>query len=211
MNSASEPFHYPIPAGPVTIELEIKRSRFVTDIAAAATRAEAMAFIDHIKLTHPDASHHCWAYIAGHPESSSERASSDDGEPQGTAGKPMLHVLQHKNIGDIVVVISRYFGGIKLGSGGLVRAYGSAVQHGVDALSLTRRVTTRAAMIHIPFALENTVRRLLQTKSISIKQVDYQTEVIFTVAVPCGDETSLLQEMINQTNGAATIIMAKKE
>jgi uncharacterized YigZ family protein len=131
---------YPIPAQPTQVEQTIKRSRFISDIAHAPTRAAAVAFIQLVKTRQPEARHHCWAYIAGHPEHSVERASSDDGEPQGTAGKPMLNVLQHKGIGEVVVVVSRYFGGIKLGAGGLVRAYSSAVQQAMDALTLTQRV-----------------------------------------------------------------------
>lgn len=206
MTASSQSLRYQIPAQTITVELEVKRSRFVADISPAPTRTDALAFIEYIKAAHPDARHHCWAYIAGHPQSSIERSSSDDGEPQGTAGKPMLNVLQYKNIGEIVVVISRYFGGIKLGSGGLVRAYSSAVQLGVDKLPLTFRIPMRMAVLHIPFALESPVRRLLHQMDISIRQVNYHDQAIFTLELPCGDEESLSQSLIHHTNGAAIVI-----
>jgi len=196
---------YPIPAGPVTVETEVKRSRFVCDIAPAATREEALAFIETIRAREPEARHHCWAYIAGHPVSSIERASSDDGEPQGTAGKPMLNVLQHKEIGEIIAVVSRYFGGIKLGAGGLVRAYSSAVQQGVDALVLGKRVATTEAVICFPFALESSIRHLLEQMGIDIVHSDYQSEVVFTLSLPCGREQGLADAVTNLSHGAVSV------
>jgi len=152
---------------------EIKRSRFITDIAPAESKLKAYAFIEHIRHREPDARHHCWAYVAGHPITSIERRSSDAGEPQGTAGKPMLNVLQHQAIGDIVVVISRYFGGIKLGAGGLVRAYSSSVQQAIEATPLILRRTMLTAIIDVPFALENTIRHQLECLEINIHQSHY--------------------------------------
>jgi len=196
---------YPVPARPVTVETEVKRSRFVCDIAPAASKEEAVAFIELIRAREPEARHHCWAYIAGHPVSSIERAASDDGEPQGTAGKPMLNVLQHKGIGEIVAVVSRYFGGIKLGAGGLVRAYSAAVQQGVDALELTERVTMIEATIRLPFALESTIRRLLESMAVDITSSDYQNEVTFTISLPCGREQELTDAVTNHSHGTASV------
>lgn len=195
---------YPIPAAPVTVEIDIKRSRFICDIAPAASKEEAVAFIEAIRVREPEARHHCWAYIAGHPVSSIERASSDDGEPQGTAGKPMLNVIQHKGIGEIVVVVSRYFGGIKLGAGGLVRAYSQAVQHGVDALALAERVPTIEGSIRFPFAMESGIRRLLEAMGVDILASDYQNEVIFSIRLPQGREQELAEAVTNHSSGAAT-------
>lgn len=197
---------YPIPAGPVTVETEVKRSRFICDIAPVASKAEALAFIEAIRAREPEARHHCWAYIAGHPVSSIERAASDDGEPQGTAGKPMLNVLQHKGIGEIVAVVSRYFGGIKLGAGGLVRAYSAAVQQGVDALELAERVATTEATIRFPFALESSIRRLLESMAIDITHTDYQSDVRFTLSLACGREQELTDAITNHSHGSATIL-----
>jgi len=207
MNATS----YPIPAAAVMVETEVKRSRFVCDIGPAASKAEALAFIESIRLREPEARHHCWAYIAGHPVSGIERASSDDGEPQGTAGKPMLNVIQHKGTGEIVVVISRYFGGIKLGTGGLVRAYSAAVQQGVDALELTQRVPTTEGTIRFPFAMESSVRRLLEQMNIDIIDTDYRSEVVFTVSLPCGREQGLRDAVTNHSHGSAIISFADED
>jgi len=205
------PSSYPIPAEAVTVETEVKRSRFICDIAPAVNKAEALAFIASIRLREPEARHHCWAYIAGHPVSSIERAASDDGEPQGTAGKPMLNVIQHKGIGEIVVVVSRYFGGIKLGAGGLVRAYSSAVQQGVDALELTRRVPTIQGTIRFPFAMESSIRRLLEQMNVDIIDSDYQSETIFTVSLPCDREQELHDAITNHSHGTASISFPHKD
>jgi len=196
---------YSIPAADICVEQEIKRSRFVTDIAQIEDKAAALAFIEQIKQREPDARHHCWAYIAGHPAESVERGSSDAGEPQGTAGKPMLNVVQHKNIGEIVVVISRYFGGIKLGAGGLVRAYSSSVQQAIDALPLRQRVMTIQAVLHTPFALENNMRHLLERMEIAIQSSDYLENVQLHIEVEQGREFALHDAVCEKSNGKATL------
>ncbi|WP_206675280.1 YigZ family protein [Mariprofundus sp. NF] len=196
---------YNIPAAPICVEQEIKRSRFIADIAHAEAKADALAFIELIKQREPEARHHCWAYIAGHPVQSINRACSDDGEPQGTAGKPMLNVLQHKNIGEIVVVVSRYFGGIKLGAGGLVRAYSSAVQQAVEALPLKLHTTTLPAIIHLPFALESQIRHLLDGLQIDIMQTLYQNSVEMHVEVELGRELEFEEAVINASSGSASV------
>jgi len=194
---------YNIPAHNICVEQEIKRSRFIADIAHAESKADALAFIAQIKIRQPDARHHCWAYIAGHPVTSIERSCSDDGEPQGTAGKPMLNVLQHKNIGEIVVVISRYFGGIKLGAGGLVRAYSSSVQQAIDALPLCLRVMTAPAVLHTPFALESDMRHLLESSGIRIKANYYQDNVQLHIEIELGTELELEAAIREKSSGKA--------
>ncbi|MDQ6979702.1 MAG: YigZ family protein [Mariprofundaceae bacterium] len=201
-----KPSHgYPIPAQSVRVEQVIKRSRFVIDVGHAVTRAAAIAFIEQVRTDQADARHHCWAYVAGHPDHSVERASSDDGEPQGTAGKPMLNVLQHKGIGEIVVVVSRYFGGIKLGAGGLVRAYSSSVQQGVDALMLMQRIPLTTVTIRLSFAQESQVRHLLEQVQATIQHCDYGSEVTLIIETSVGSERKLKQAILNSTQGAARV------
>jgi len=202
---------YHIPAHHICIEQEIKRSRFIADIAQAESKADALAFIGEIKKQQPDARHHCWAYIAGHPVESIQRACSDDGEPQGTAGKPMLNVLQHKNIGDIVVVISRYFGGIKLGAGGLVRAYSSSVQQAIDALPLSQRVITINAVLHTPFALESQMRHLLQNAGITVKNSSYQEAVQLFINIEQGRELELDRAIKELSSGKSRLSYNKQK
>lgn len=196
---------YDIPAKSICVEQEVKRSRFIADIGHVESKGDALAFIEQVKQRQPEARHHCWAYIAGHPQTSIARGSSDDGEPQGTAGKPMLNVLQHKGIGEIIVVISRYFGGIKLGAGGLVRAYSSSVQQAVEALPLTRRIATRTATLHLPFALESAVRRLLAGLHIEIKQTLYQHDVEMHIEVEVGKHSNLETALADLSSGSASI------
>ena len=125
---------YHSPAWPHQSEIEVKRSRFVADLMPLTSDPRAQ--IQAIRQAQPKAGHHCWAYI-GDPESA-DRDSSDDGEPKGTAGKPMLAMLQGLGLGQTLVVVSRYFGGVKLGTGGLVRAYGQAVRDVIEQSELIR-------------------------------------------------------------------------
>jgi uncharacterized YigZ family protein len=124
-------------AAPLTHELIIKRSRFLAHLAPVATVDDADAVIARIRKEHWDASHNCVALIVG--THADRQRSSDDGEPSGTAGVPMLEVLRHRNMTDVVAVVTRYFGGVMLGAGGLVRAYGSAVSEALDVARIVRR------------------------------------------------------------------------
>src|SRR5215218_4549293 len=132
---------YPIPADVYRARDEIDRSRFITTIAPAPTVEAAEAFIRSMRDEFPDATHNCWAYVVGPPGSTSRVGMSDAGEPHGTAGRPMLTVLLHGGLGDVAAVVTRYFGGVKLGTGGLVRAYGGALQHALADLPRAERVT----------------------------------------------------------------------
>ena len=126
---------------------------------------------------------------------------SDDGEPQGTAGKPMLSILQHRKIGEIVVVVTRYFGGIKLGTGGLVRAYSSSVQMALQKLPLAEFVTLTTAQITLPFPFENRIRRLLEKMKVTITDVKYKDQVVLFVEFPENMGMELEQQIRNQTQG----------
>src|SRR5262245_29082875 len=131
---------YRVPARPVRVEDRIEKSRFIASAARAQSSADARAFVESLRSEMPDATHHCFAFVAGPPGSSNAVGSSDDGEPSGTAGRPMLSVLMNCGVGEIVVVVTRYFGGVKLGKGGLVRAYTGAVQHALRELATVERV-----------------------------------------------------------------------
>ena len=128
---------------------------------------------------------------------------SDDGEPQGTAGKPMLSILQHRKIGEIVVVVTRYFGGIKLGTGGLVRAYSNSVQMALQKLPLAEFVTSTTAQITLPFPFENRIRRLLEKMKVTITDVKYKDQVVLFVEFPENMGMKLEQQIRNQTQGQA--------
>lgn len=196
---------YLVPADTIVVEQELKKSRFIASAGRASNKAEAVAFIQAVRNAFPDASHNCWAYIAGEPNNTVEIGMSDDGEPQGTAGKPMLNVLQYKNVGEVVVVVTRYFGGVKLGAGGLVRAYSNAVQTIMEELTLEEVVAVKEAILSYPYAQENNIRRLLESLGIEIIDTLYQENVTMHIKVPenLGDE--LQEKATNQTHGEAIL------
>ena len=202
---------YKIPADTICVEQQIKRSRFIASIGRASDRQEACAFIEKVRATYPDARHHCWAYVAGHPVETIEVGMSDDGEPHGTAGKPMLSVLQFSKIGEIVAVVSRYFGGIKLGTGGLVRAYSSSVQMALQKLPLAQYIAVIPARIVLPYPLENSIRRLLKSFQVNITEVIYRDHVVFTIAVPQNKAAELERQISNQTQGNIKIEWLKTD
>lgn len=174
---------YPTPKHFHQFELEIKKSRFIAWANMVSNRDEAKAFLQKAKLHYPDARHHCWAYQIGNPKSPTMAAMSDDGEPSGTAGKPIFNVIQHKNIGDVMVIIIRYFGGIKLGAGGLVRAYSGATEKVMSELPTQISVVEIEKNIHVDFAKEQLVRHWLSQHDGRVIDVNYQHDVQMTVAV----------------------------
>jgi len=172
---------YEVAADCIEVSHEVKKSRFITRAYPAASRDEAMAGLAQAKLDYPDARHHCWAYLIGNPHSPLTLAMSDDGEPSGTAGKPILNVLQHKHIGDVMLVVIRYFGGIKLGAGGLVRAYSAAAQQAMEALPVQTVVPMHSQRLNGNYAFEQPLRHWLGVHEGLIDNVSYEAEVCFTV------------------------------
>jgi uncharacterized YigZ family protein len=153
-------------ARPVHSELLIKKSRFLGCVQPVAGRAEALAVVERLRAEHPGAAHVCWALLAG-----GQSAANDDGEPGGTAGRPMLEVLRHQQLEGVLATVVRYFGGIKLGAGGLVRAYTDAVAQALlQAEKLPLQRTLRFAC-RVPYALEGLVRRELQEAGAALGEV----------------------------------------
>ncbi len=153
---------YPIPAARHRSEIEIDRSRFIASAAPATTVDAARDFIDEIKAEMPDASHHVYAFVIGHGASVT-RGMSDDGEPSGTAGRPTMAVVEGSGLGDLCLVTTRYFGGRKLGTGGLVRAYTQAAQAVLESLPRGLHIETRQAHLDCPYALYEIVQGLLES------------------------------------------------
>ena len=173
-----------VPDGISRVELEIKKSRFIGLAARVDNKADVQKVLEAEKQRYPDARHHCWAYQIGSPASPRKAAMNDDGEPSGTAGKPILNVLQHKDIGHIMVVVTRYFGGIKLGAGGLVRAYSAAAEQAVSELALTHFEVTREASISCDFSQEQYVRHWLGEQGISVQDCQYSHVVTIQFNAP---------------------------
>ncbi|MCL6417555.1 YigZ family protein [Aestuariirhabdus sp. Z084] len=175
---------YLAPEAPARVELEIKRSQFRVFLEPVVSREQALECLQALRQRYPDARHHCWAYRIGTPFSPSAEACSDDGEPQGTAGKPMLNVLQHQSISDLMVVVVRYFGGIKLGAGGLVRAYSESVQRVVDEVRLSRRYPMQQCRISCSFEYETALRKALALVHGRLLRVDYGLGVTLAIELP---------------------------
>jgi uncharacterized YigZ family protein len=198
--------NYSVPAAPLCFEQVINKSRFITHIARAENKDQAKAFIDSIKAQYADARHHCWAYIAGHPTATTDIGFSDDGEPQGTAGKPILNVLQHKAVGEIVLVVVRYFGGIKLGAGGLVRAYSSSASLAMDKLKLETLVDCKTFTLTFDYKLESSLKHLLESMNIMIGESAYTHNITYTFDIPKTDIEGFNQQLIQISAGTLSII-----
>ncbi|MBZ2168617.1 YigZ family protein [Marinobacter sp. F4216] len=175
---------YPVPAGYLERETEVKKSRFIARIAPVSSREEVKAWLDEAHNDHPDARHVCWAYQLGRPGSAAEAGMSDDGEPSGTAGKPILNVIQHKDMGDVLVMVIRYFGGIKLGAGGLVRAYAGAAESVLSAVDRVVQRPMAPVTVTMQFADEQPVRHWCEVHGAEVASVDYGNRVTAQLQVP---------------------------
>jgi len=181
----------------VTTEIIIDKSRFIADLFPVNDSSEAISKLDLIKELHPKANHHCYAYIIGY--SSEQQKFSDDGEPGGTAGMPILNVLKHEKITNIIAVITRYFGGIKLGAGGLVRAYTAAVKSGLESAKIVEKTAKDLYRIHVSYTLADKVKYYLQNNSV-ISKIDYQDNVIFEFYTDLEQTTFIIQGIITIIN-----------
>ena len=189
---------YNIPAQDLDVEEVIKNSQFITRVRNVSSAELAKTFIKQMNRTYPDASHHCWAYIVGDPDSTTLVSCSDDGEPSGTAGKPMLHVLQHSAIGDIVVVCTRFFGGTKLGTGGLARAYGGGVKLALEQLSLKQKVEYQSLSFEIEYAQLKDCEYILKDYQTQALNLDYQTNIRVSVKIACEQVEQFKSALVNQ-------------
>jgi uncharacterized YigZ family protein len=166
-----------IPAQETQVEIKVMNSRFVATMAPVFTVDEAKAFIARIKAEFADASHNVPAYLIGHGNSVIAHCH-DDGEPSGTAGKPALAILRGSGLGDVAVVVTRYFGGTKLGTGGLVRAYGDSVREVLDITPRAAKVATHSVIIALPYPLYEQARRLVEAHRGQILDEDFGADVM---------------------------------
>jgi len=178
------PDGYPIPASAVQREQEIRRSRFITTLDHAPDPAAARTFIARMKARYADASHNCWAFVAGAPGSTAQVGCSDDGEPAGTAGQPMLKVLLYSGIGEIAGVTTRYFGGVKLGRGGLVRAYTGGVQEALDQLDTVQKIDQTRVCLTLDYALLVPRQNQLPHFGAHTETIAYSERVRLHLALP---------------------------
>ncbi|MBM3145588.1 MAG: YigZ family protein [Chloroflexi bacterium] len=175
---------YPIPAEETRAEIRVSNSRFIATLAPAFSVEEARAFIARIKEEFSDATHNVTAFVVGHGASVTAH-SNDDGEPSGCAGRPALAMLQGSGLGDAVVVVTRYFGGTKLGTGRLVRAYGDAVRSVVEITPRAEKMSTHLAMIALPYNYYERVRRLVLAHNGIIRDEDFTADVTLGCEFAC--------------------------
>ncbi|WP_425836623.1 YigZ family protein [Streptomyces fractus] len=166
-------------------ETEINRSRFLCALAPAATEEEAQAFVARVRKEHPTANHNCYAYVIG--ADASVQKASDDGEPGGTAGVPMLQMLTRRDMRYVVAVVTRYFGGVKLGAGGLIRAYGGAVGEALDALGTVTRRRFRLATVTVDHARAGKMENDLRSTGCEVRDVQYGAAVVIEIGLPEAD------------------------
>ncbi|NUH85572.1 YigZ family protein [Bacillus firmus] len=184
-------------------EIEIERSRFIAHVARAETADEALDFIQKIKKKHSNATHNCSAYLIG--ENDQIQKANDDGEPSGTAGVPILEVLKKKKLKDTVVVITRYFGGIKLGAGGLIRAYGRATSEGLQATGIVERKLVTVMKTKIDYTLLGKVENELRSSIYTLKEIQYLDTVTVETFVEENQTGAFTDWMTELTNGTGEI------
>jgi uncharacterized YigZ family protein len=201
-----------IPAAPDRAEIEVKRSRFIASAAPAFSVAEARIIIADIKKEFADATHNVPAFLIGHGAAVTAHCN-DDGEPSGTAGRPMLAVLQGSGLGDVVVVVTRYYGGTNLGTGGLVRAYGDAVKAVLAKLPRAQKVPTHQVLMAVPYHLLERVRLLVGQWNGRIEDEEFAADVTVTVQFMVAQFPAFQEALAEMTHGtlAADIVATNAE
>lgn len=191
---------YKVPKQTTRIEYRVSNSRFIGTIGRADTVEKAKTFIQDIRREMPDATHHVYAFIIGYGASVIE-GMSDDGEPSGTSGPPTLAVLRGASIGDVVIVITRYFGGTKLGTGGLVHAYGQTTREAIAALEIEEKVLRKTIGLDVPYHLYERVKRLLNDYKIELVEEEFGTDVLMVLRIPEANLPSFTETMLNLSAG----------
>ncbi|MCM3226521.1 YigZ family protein [Terribacillus saccharophilus] len=190
-------------------EIVIQKSRFIGHVKRVETEEEAINFVQKIKKEHKDATHNCSAYMIG--EHDLIQKASDDGEPSGTAGVPILEVLKKKGLKDTAVVVTRYFGGIKLGAGGLIRAYSGSASQSIDEIGVVKRQLMQLAEIHIDYTLLGKVENELRQSAYTLRNIDYADRVVLHAAFQSGQEEEFQAYVTDMTNAQAEIRLGGQE
>jgi len=190
-------------------EIIIQKSRFITYVNRTESEQEAQAFIEEIKSKHRSANHNCSAYLIG--EHDSIQKANDDGEPSGTAGVPILEVLKKQGLKDTVVVVTRYFGGIKLGGGGLIRAYGKATTEGLQAAQIVERRLHHLMKVSVEYTWLGKVENEVRGSSYPLLRIDYADAVELFLYAPVSLEEKFIEWITEMTNGQAIIQQQAQE
>ncbi|MFJ3493473.1 YigZ family protein [Streptomyces sp. NPDC086091] len=195
------PDEYRTVAHPGVHETEVNRSRFLCALAPAATEREAQDFLAAVRREHPTATHHCWAYVIG--ADAAVQKAGDDGEPGGTAGVPMLQMLLRRDMRYVVAVVTRYYGGVKLGAGGLIRAYGGAVGEALDAVGTRTRRRFRLATVTVDHQRAGKVQNDLRATGRTVRDVRYAEDVTIEIGLPDADVPAFRAWLADATAGTA--------
>ncbi len=191
-------------------EMTIKGSLFLCSMGHATTVEEARAFVDSIKKEFADATHNCWAFAVGPPKDTARVGFSDDGEPHGTAGRPMLTALHHSGVGELTCVVTRYFGGIKLGTGGLVRAYQGAVLENLQSLATKERITPAYLLVVFEYSFITLFQRMLAGFEAEILEEHFAADASYTLRLPQEHVDAFSQELTNMTDGNVLIELVER-
>ncbi|GAA2340398.1 YigZ family protein [Streptomyces cuspidosporus] len=184
-------------------EIEISKSRFLCSLAPAATEQEAQDFVRRVRGEHPTATHNCYAYVIG--ADGGVQKASDDGEPGGTAGVPMLQMLLRREVRYVVAVVTRYYGGVKLGAGGLIRAYGGVVGEALDALGTVTRERFRLATVTVGHERAGRLENDLRATGRAVREVRYAEAVTIELGLPDADVDAFRAWLADATAGTATL------
>ena len=195
-------------SGEIVTEKVIEKSRFITTSRHVSGEEEAKAFVEEISKKYADATHNCYAYICD--SLGNFPRFSDDGEPQGTAGMPILEVIKNKNLFETAVVVTRYFGGIKLGAGGLVRAYSGGAAENLEAAQKVLYENCAESLYTVAYADVDAALRFFTESGASVLNSDYANEVIFTVAVKKSAKDEFNKDLLNRLNGKVKVKKIKE-
>lgn len=178
-------------------EYTINKSRFIANVQRVKSESEAVAYLNSIQKKYWDANHNCSAYIIGRDTAC--KKANDDGEPSGTAGRPILNVLERNNLTDLIIIITRYFGGIKLGAGGLIRAYGHSASLALEKATIVELVSFQKISLSFPYSDMGSIENYLHKNNIVIVDKSYTDIITFTILLPVAAANKIIQELIDIT------------
>lgn len=198
---------YLVPGEYGEAELVEKRSRFIGQVWRVETEEEARERVEQVWKKYHDARHHCWCYLL---REGGVLRYSDDGEPQGTAGQPMLNVFQKEGVANAVCVVTRYFGGILLGAGGLTRAYGSTAKLALDGAGLCRMRLWASLLVSCPYGLYERMRLLVEKSGGAVENADFGADVALTVLLPAQDVEAFREQVTELSAGAVEVLVEEE-
>ncbi len=200
---------YLVPGARHRAEQTIDRSRFICTVERVSSAADAQDFLREMNAEFADATHNCWAYLIGAPGSTDRIGMSDAGEPHGTAGRPMLTVLQHSGVGDIAAIVTRYYGGTNLGTGGLVKAYGGAVQLALATMPRVERIDYTELTVAVGYESISAVQQLLPRFGSSSLSEEYGERATFRLRVPVANVEAVRAALLDATSGRAEVALGE--